>query len=95
MRVLPAIEEDQLTGARPDNRAGPFHRIDIGRTTVMRENKLTTRAFGVIGAEEQTGQRVGVDMTLEPHRYSALDIHNQAVTIVAGRADLFRAQASG
>ena len=54
---------------------------------VVRENEFAAGSGRVVGAEEQTGQRVGVDVALESHRGAALDVQDDAVPVVAGRRD--------
>ena len=68
MRVPPGVEEDQVPGMRADDRAVLLDRGDVRRVRVMRENELA--AAGVIRAEEDACQRVGVDVALEAHRRS-------------------------
>jgi len=58
VRILPAVKEDQPTGPRPDDRALPFHRVDVGRGQIMREDEFAAATRRVIGAEEKAGQRV-------------------------------------
>jgi hypothetical protein len=89
MRVLPAVEEDQMAGVRPDYRAVPLYRIDVGGRSVVREDKLAACPGQVIGTEQQAGQRVGINVALEPHLGSALDVEHDAVSIIAGGHDAF------
>jgi len=89
MRMLTGVEEDQVSRARPDDRAISLHRTDVRRGRVVRENELA--ASLVVRAEEQAGQRVRVHMTLEPHRGSPLNVKDHAVAVVAGRRDALRA----
>lgn len=53
MRVLPAVEEDQVTSMRPDDRAIVLHCRYVGCARIMREDEFSACARGVIGAEEQ------------------------------------------
>jgi hypothetical protein len=68
-----------------DDRAVLLDRGDVRRVTVVRENELA--AAGVIRAEEDACQRVGVDVALEAHRRPALDVQHDAIAVVPGRRD--------
>jgi len=61
----------------------------------MREDDLAARSRPVIGAEEQPGQRIGVDVALKPHCGAALDVQDDAVPVVEGRGDGFTAYRPG
>ena len=89
MRVLPAVEEDQMAGVRPDYRAVPLYRIDVSGTRIVREDELAAFPGQVIGTEQQACQRVGINVALEPHLGSALDVEHDAVAVVAGGHDGF------
>jgi hypothetical protein len=56
MRVPPSIEEDQVACMRPDNRAVPFHGVNIGRCRVVREDEFAARARWLIRTEEKASQ---------------------------------------
>ena len=66
----------------------------LGRPGRARK-RVRRRPGRVIGAEQQPGQRVGIDMALEPHRGSALDVQHDAVPVVAGRRNRLVAGHSG
>ena len=91
MRVLPAVEEDQMPGVRTDHRAIPLYRIDVGGRRIVREDKLAACPGQVIGTEQQTGQRVGINMALEPHLGSALNVEHDAVPVIVSGYDRFGA----
>lgn len=61
----------------------------------MPEDELAARAGQVIGAKEQAGQRVRVNVAFEAHAGSALDVQHEAIPIVKGRHYAFRACFSG
>jgi hypothetical protein len=82
MRVPSSVKKNQVAGLRPDDRAVPFHRADVGRGWIVREDELAARTCRVIGAEEQPCQGVGVDVTLEPHRGPALDVQHDAIPVI-------------
>jgi hypothetical protein len=48
-------------------------------------------AHRVIGAEEQAGKRVGVDVTLEPHGWPALYVEYDTIAVVVSRHHALRA----
>jgi hypothetical protein len=85
--MLPSVEEDQVASLGPDDGAGPLDRAGAGRGPVVREDELASLSEVMIGTEEQAGQRVGVDMTFEPHGRTALDVEDDAVPFVEGRHD--------
>ena len=91
MRVLPTVEEDQMAGVRPDHRAVPLHRIDVGGRRIVREDKLAACLGQVIGTEQQAGQRVGINVAFEPHLGSALNVEHDAVPVIASGHDMFGA----
>lgn len=93
MRVPPGVEEDQVPGMRADDRAVLLDRGDVRRVRVVRENELA--AAGVIRAEEDACQRVGVDVALEAHRRPALDVQHDAVAVVLGRRNRLGAGFAG
>jgi hypothetical protein len=95
MRVLPAVEEDQVAGLRPDHGAIPLYRVNVGGLRIVREDQLAARPGGVIGTEQQAGQRVGVNVALEPHLGSALNVEHDAVPVIAGCHDRFGAGVPG
>lgn len=66
---------------RPDHRAVAFHRDRARRCRVMRDDQFT--AGLMVGAEQQPGQRIGVDMALEPHGWPALHVEHDAVPVVS------------
>jgi hypothetical protein len=43
MRVLPAVEEDQVAGVRPDHGAVPLYRVNVGGRRIVREDELAAR----------------------------------------------------
>jgi len=87
VRTVTPVEEDQVASVRPDGRAAPFDRADVRCGQVMREDQFAPGSGTVIGAEKQPGQRIGVDVTFEPHRRAALNIEDDAVPVVVGRHD--------
>ncbi len=89
MRVPPGVEEDQMPGMRADERTIALYGGYVGCVRVVREGQFA--AGQMIGAKEQPGQRVGVDVALEPHRCVSLHIEHDAVTVVACRHDGLRA----
>jgi hypothetical protein len=91
MRVLSAAEEDQVASVRPDHGAVPIYRIDVGGRRVVREDKLAACPSQVIGTEQQAGQRVGINVALEPHPGSALNVEHDAVPVIASGHDRFGA----
>ncbi len=95
MRVIPAVEEDQVSRVRPDDCAVPVDRIDVSRGRIMRENELATRAGALVGTEEKTGQRIRINMAFESHRGSALNVKHDAVSIIPGGPDRFSADRTG
>jgi hypothetical protein len=95
VRVLPAVEEDQVAGVRPDHRAAPLYRIDVGGRRIVPEYKLAACPSQVIGTEQQACQRVGINMALEPHLRAALNVEHDAIPIIAGGHDLLGAGLPG
>jgi hypothetical protein len=91
VRVLPAVEEDQVAGVRPDHRAVPLYRIDVGGRRIVREVKLAACPGQVIATEQQAGPRVGINVALEPHLGSALNAEHDAVPVIASGPDRFGA----
>jgi len=91
MRVLPAVEKDQMAGVRPDHRAVPLYRIDVGGRRIVREDNLAACPGQLIGTEQQAGQRIGIDVALEPHLGSALNVKHDAVPVIASGTDRFGA----
>jgi hypothetical protein len=89
MRVLPPVEEDQVAGMRPYNRTVPVYRVDVSRGWVVCENEFAAGARRVIGAKEKAGQRIRIDMALEPHRGSTLNVQDDAISIIASRQNRF------
>lgn len=89
MRVLPGVEEDHVSRVRPDDRAIPLHRGDVRRFRVVSEDQFARTR--VIRAEKHGGQRIRVDVTLEPHRRPALHVEDNAIAVVHGRGDRLRA----
>ena len=87
VRVRLSVEEDQVARVRPDDRAVPFDCLDVrcGPDHARRRARRPPRR--VIGAEEQPGQRIGVDVAFKPHRGSALNVQDDAVSVVDGRRD--------
>src|ERR1700733_2692172 len=59
----------------------------------MRDDKFAPA--GVVGAEKQPGERVGVDMALEPHLFPALDVEHETVAVVTGGADVLAGHVVG
>ena len=86
MRVLPSVEEDQVTGLRPDDRASPLDRADIRRGRIVREDEFAARSGVVIGTEEQAGQGIGINVAFKSHPRSALNVQHDAVPVVDGRS---------
>ena len=84
--MLARVEVDQVPGMRPDNRAVLVDSSYVSRRLVMRDHQLT--ACRVIGAEQQAGQRVSVDMALKPHFGALLDVEDDAVAVVARGQDM-------
>jgi len=95
MRMTPTVKEDQMTGLRPDDGAVPSNGIYARRIRVMCENKLASASGGVISAEQKAGERIGINMEFESHRRSALDIYDDAITIVLRRLDRLSAYRLG
>src|SRR5580693_10812311 len=95
MRVLPAVEEDQMADVRPDYRAVPLYRIDVGGRSVVREDELAACPGQIIGTEQQACQRVGINVALEPHLGSALNVEHDAVPVIASSHDRFGAGVPG
>jgi hypothetical protein len=93
MRVLSGVEEDQVSCVWPDDRAVLFHRGDVFRLRVVRENEFP--GPDVIRAEKYAGQRIRVDVTLEAHRPPTLHVEDNAVAVVRGRRDWLRARFTG
>jgi hypothetical protein len=93
VRVPPGVEEDQVPGMRADDRTVLLDRGDVRRVLVVRENELASAV--VICAEEHACQRVGVDVTFEAHRGSALNVQHDAVAVVLGRRDRLLARYGG
>jgi hypothetical protein len=60
MRELPGIKKDQVARVRPDDRAVSLQFRQAARGPVMRDDEFPSRF--VVGEEEQTTQRVGIDM---------------------------------
>jgi hypothetical protein len=89
MRVVPTVEEDQVAGVRPDHGAVALYRSDVGGRRIVPEDNLAARPGQVIGTEQQAGQRVGINVALEPHLGSALNVEHDAVPIIAGGHDWF------
>jgi hypothetical protein len=54
------------------------------------EDELTS-ARRMIGAEEKASQRIRIDVTFESHRIPVLNVQDDAVSIIEGRHDAFRA----
>src|ERR1700733_4516245 len=85
VRMLTPVEEDQMTSLRSQDRA---RALDVGPAAgrlIVTENQLATAAWTVIGAEQQTGQRVGIHVALKPHLWSTLHVQHRAVPLVRGR----------
>jgi hypothetical protein len=82
VRVPPGVEEDQMPGVWPDNRAVPVHGFDGGSVRVVCDGYFAARAHWVVGEEQQSRQRVGIDMALKTHRRAMLHVEYNAVTIV-------------
>ena len=80
-----------MGGAWPDHRAVPLYRIDVGGRLIVREDKLAACPGQVIGAEQQASQRVGINVALEPHLGSALNVEHDAVPVIASGPDRFGA----
>ena len=73
-----------MTGLRADHRAVPVYGFQPGCVRVMGEDQLAPVTQIVIGAEKQAGQRVGVDVALEPHSGPLLNIEYEAVPVIVG-----------
>jgi hypothetical protein len=80
-----------MARVRLDHRTVALDRLDVGGVRVVREDQLATRSGQVISAEQQAGQRVGVDVTLEAHLVPALHVEHDAVPLVASGHDRFGA----
>jgi hypothetical protein len=92
--VSAAVEKDQVTCPRWDDRAVTLHRIDAVCVLIVSEDEIA-RPRWVIGAEEQPSQWVRVHVTFESHPYTALDVQHQAVASVMGRSDGSRVRLPG
>jgi hypothetical protein len=80
MRIPAGVEEDQVTSPGRDDRAVPLHRRDSLGCGVIPHDQL---AAGLMACEEQqTGQRVGVNVALEPHPGAALHVEHYSVAFV-------------
>ena len=95
MRVFPAVEEDQAAGPRQQDRAVLLHRLDVRRGRIVREYEFAAGSRPVIGTEEETGQRIRIDMALKPHRGSALNVQDDAIPVIECRSDSFGAGLPG
>lgn len=67
---------------RPDDRAVPFHRLDVRRCEIMPEDEFAACARWMIGAEEKAGHRVRINVTFKPHCRSVPDVQDNAVAII-------------
>ena len=61
----------------------------------MREYELAAGSRPVIGTEEETGQRIRIDMALKPHRGPALDVQDDAIPVIECGSDSFCAGLPG
>jgi len=95
MRVPPPVEENQMPGVRPDDRAIPLDRAEVRGRRVMREDEFAARARQLIGTEQQAGQWVRIDMTFESHPGSALNVQDDPVPVIESRFDGFPACSPG
>jgi hypothetical protein len=74
---------------RPDHGAVTVYRGDANGVHVIRDDKFPSAARWMVCAEKKTGQRVRVDMALEPHRFTALDVKDYPIPVVIGGQDSF------
>ena len=91
MRVIPAVEEDEMPCLGPERRAGAFDPCGAISGSIVGENQLSARTRRMIGAKEKPGQRVRIDVTLETHFRSALHVQDSAVAVILRGGDLFSA----
>ncbi len=90
MRVLPAVEEDEAPGARPEDRAVLLHRLDVRRGRVVREYEFAAGSRPVIGTEQEACERIRIDMAFKPHRGPALYVQDDAIAVIECGSDPFR-----
>jgi hypothetical protein len=87
MRVPPSVEEDQVTGLGAQDRARAVDLFHARGFAVVRDYQLAARTRAVISEEEQRSEPVRVDVTLEPHFRSMLDVKDNTVTFVPSGPD--------
>jgi hypothetical protein len=87
--VIAAVEEDQVAHARPDDRRVALDRGDARRGRIMADDQLAA-ALGMVGAEEHTAHRVGIDVGLESHLRAPLHVKEDTVAVISRRDDGFR-----
>jgi hypothetical protein len=93
--VSASVEEDQLARLRPYHRAVPIYRGYARGVYIVRDDEFTPGARRVVGAKEKAGQRIRVNVALESHRFTLLDIQDHTVPVIGSRQDAFRACFSG
>jgi hypothetical protein len=91
VRVLSSFEEDQVSRMGSNDRAFPFHCVDIRCARIVSEDEFTTGARWLISAEKEASQRIRVHMAFEPHLSSALDIQHDTVSVIVCCHYVFRA----
>jgi hypothetical protein len=82
VRVPASVEEDHVTGLRAYNRARLVDLVHARGVAVVGDDQLAACAWAMIGEEQQRGERIGVDVTLESHVRVALDVQDHAVSII-------------
>jgi hypothetical protein len=89
VRVLSAVEEDQVARLGPEDRAVTLHCIDVRRGRIVREYEFAAGSRQVFGAEEEACERIRIDMAFKPHRGPALNIQDDAIAVVKCGNDPF------
>ena len=87
MRREPAVEEDQVPGLGADHRAGPVDVSPASRLPAMGNDQFAARATIMVGAEEQAGERVGINVALETHPRPPQHVQDGSVSLVMRRGD--------
>jgi hypothetical protein len=77
---MPRIEEGKVSSMWPDEPARLFDGLTAFGARVTRDHQFAPCL--VIAEEEKAGQGIRVDMTLESHGLPALNVEDNAVTIV-------------
>ena len=80
---------------RPYDRAVPFHRVDVCGFGIMPEDELAAPARLVVGAEEEAGHWIRVNVAFETHGGSALNVQDDAIPVIACWYHPFRACSPG